>query len=129
MTDVGDKDCIPLGPTSSVSEIAVEKGPPRAVGAVALRRDDVLVGAIGWRWNGVGEVGGVSPDPEDGSSTGGEATLGGELDWVMSDIDGAISIEPTEAVEVERLDSSRSMRDIAMLPSRIRSRMAIPYGE
>jgi hypothetical protein len=79
MADVGESDWIPFGPTSKVSDMAVENGPPRLVGAVDFSRDDVLVGAIGWRWNGVGEDGGVSPEPEDGSSTGGEATLGGEL--------------------------------------------------
>jgi hypothetical protein len=110
--------------------MAVEKGPPRDVGAVALRRDEVLVGAIGWRWNGVGEDGGVSPDPEDGSSTGGEATLGGELDSVASGIKEVLSAKSTDAVEFEApfvgLDSRRSIRDMTMFPSRIKSRMAIP---
>ena len=110
--------------------MAVENGPPRVVGAVDLSSDDVLVGAIGWRWNGVGEDGGVSPDPDDGSSTGGEATLGGELAWLVSGINDDISADSTDAFDVERLeDSSRSIRDITMLLSRIRSRMAIPYGE
>jgi hypothetical protein len=78
----------------------------------------------------VGEEGGVSPDPEDGSSTGGEATLGGELDWVVSGIKDVSSADPTEAVDVERLEDSRSsIRDMTILPSRMRSRMAIPYGE
>ena len=95
---------MPLGPTSSVSEIAVEKGPPRVVGAVALRRDVVREGAMGCLWNGVGDDGGVRPDPDDGSSTGGEATLGGVLDWAESGISEVISAEPTVAVEVERLD-------------------------
>ena len=67
---MGDSDWIPFGPTNRVSDMAVENGPPRVVGAVALSSDDVLVGAIGWRRNGVGEDGGVSPDPDDGSSTG-----------------------------------------------------------
>jgi hypothetical protein len=121
---------MPFGPTRRVSDMAVENGPPRDVGAVDLSRDDVLVGAIGWRWNGVGEDGGVSPDPEDGSSTGGEATLGGELAWAASGIKDVISADPTDAVEVERLeDSRRSIRDMTILPSRMRSRMAIPYGE
>lgn len=110
--------------------MAVENGPPRVVGAVDLSSDDVLVGAIGWRWNGVGEDGGVSPDPDDGSSTGGEATLGGELACAESGINDDVSADSTDAVDVERLeDSRRSIRDITMLPSRIRSRMAIPYGE
>jgi hypothetical protein len=121
---------MPFGPTRRVSDMAVENGPPRDVGAVDLSRDDVLVGAIGWRWNGVGEDGGVSPDPEDGSSTGGEATLGGELAWVASGIKDVTSADPTDAVDVERLeDSRRSMRDMTILPSRMRSRIAIPYGE
>jgi len=110
--------------------MAVENGPPRVVGAVDLSRDDVLVGAIGWRWNGVGEDGGVSPDPDDGSSTGGEAILGGEPAWAASGINDVSSADPADAVDVERLeDSKRSIRDITILPSRIKSRMAIPYGE
>lgn len=100
------------------------------MGAVALSRDEVLVGAIGWRWNGVGDDGGVRPDPEDGSSTGGEATLGGDVDKVESGKSDVISTDPTDAVDVDRLvDSRRSIRDMTILPSRIRSRMAIPYGE
>jgi hypothetical protein len=38
---------MPFGPTRSVSDMAVENGPPRVGGAVDLSRDDVLVGAIG----------------------------------------------------------------------------------
>ena len=78
----------------------------------------------------MGEAGGVSPDPEDGSSTGGEGTLGGELAWAASGIKDVTSAEPTDAVDVERFeDSKRSIRDMTILPSRMRSRIAIPYGE
>jgi hypothetical protein len=78
----------------------------------------------------VGEDGGVSPDPEDGSSTGGEATLGGEFAWVASGIKDVTSADPTDAVDVDRFeDSRRSIRDMTILPSRMRSRIAIPYGE
>jgi hypothetical protein len=127
---VGESDWMPFGPTRRVSDMAVENGPPRDVGAVDLSREDVLVGAIGWRWNGVGEDGGVSPDPEDGSSTGGEATLGGELAWAASGIKDVASADPTGAIDVEGLDDSRrSIRDMTILPSRMRSRIAIPYGE
>jgi hypothetical protein len=81
----------------------------------------------------VGEEGGVRPDPEDGSSAGGETTLCGELDKVASGNSEVISAESTETVDVEAplelFDSSSNIRDMTIFESRIRSRMAIPYGE
>jgi hypothetical protein len=81
----------------------------------------------------VGDEGGVRPDPEDGSSTGGETTLCGELDKVASGNNEVMSAESTDTVDVEapleRFDSSSNIRDMTILASRIRSRMAMPYGE
>lgn len=57
---------------TNVSATHVENGPPEDlevdVGAIAWRRDDCLTGVIGCRLKDGGEEGGVSPDPEGGSS-------------------------------------------------------------
>jgi hypothetical protein len=135
IADAGARDWIPLGPTRTVSATASENGPLRDEGAVAFRSEEVLVGAIGWRWNGVGDDGGVRPDPEEGSSTGGDATSGGvrpESVW-LSGRRSPGSAGSMELVDVERPfgggDSSRSILVICIVWSRIKSRMAIPYGE
>jgi hypothetical protein len=129
---VGARDWTPFGPTSRVSETASENGPPRGVGAVAFRRDDVRVGAIGCRWNGVGDEGGVKPDPDEGSSIGGDATSGGEdiVSGVLSMMGGvSTGAEDVFAVSDDGLEPRRSSRDICIRESRTRSRIAIPYGE
>jgi len=49
---------------------------------------------------------------------------------VVSGIKDVASADPIDAVDVERFeDSRRSIRDMTILPSLIRSRIAIPYGE
>ena len=49
---------------------------------------------------------------------------------MVSGTKDVISADPTDAVDVERFeDSRRSIRDMTILPSRMRSRIAIPYGE
>ena len=91
-------------------------------------RDELRWGVIGWREKGGGDDGGVSPDPEGGSSIGSDdrgdtASFRFEAAGIEMGFEGVI-------VEVgATLPVRRSMRDMAIRSSRIQLRIDIPYGE
>lgn len=129
---VGAKLWTAFRPMMRVSATVVENG-PRAVGAVAWRRDEPRVGVIGCRLNGGrGEVGGVRPEPDGGSSGIGDVSSGGDGKSIRTEtFVPSVSIpSPLDGgFEADRSPLRSSIRANCIRSSRIVFLTEIPYGE
>ena len=120
---MGDIACNPFGPTSNVSAMAVEKGP--LAGRFACNSDVLRVGVIGCRLKGCGDVGGVKPEPDSGSSFADNSIAEG----VSGRTSGRLSPFNASLSRRANFSPSKSIRLVAIRTSRTLSRMAMPYGE